>query len=376
MSERPPICIVQPHLNLVSETFIRAHAERLPAEVTIVHGMPPGIDGLPVLSQHSLAKAWRKLWRVAGQKPWSHENDLAYSVAFRRCGARAVLAEYGPTGVQVLAACRMAGVPLIVHFHGYDASQEVVLRDNADAYRRMFRHAAAVIAVSEPMKAKLLAIGAPGEKLHVNIYGVDCRLFEVTDAGRNPPIFLSAGRFVEKKGPHLTLLAFAEVWRKVPAVRLRMIGDGPLRPICEQMARALGLERAVAFVGRQPHAVVAEEMRMARAFLQHSIEASDGDSEGTPVAILEAQASGLPVISTRHAGIPDVVVEGRTGFLVDEGDAAGMAAWIERLAKDAPLATTLGAAARSRVLERLTMERSIDRLWRIIKGAMAAPVNG
>jgi len=112
-------------------------------------------------------------------------------------------------------------------------------------------------------------------------------------------------------------------------------------------------------------------MRRARGFLQHSIRASDGDSEGTPVAILEAQASGLPVIATRHAGIPDVVIEGRTGFLVDEGDVKRMAEGIARVAEDSPLATALGAAGRSRVLESFTMERSIDRLWGIIERALA-----
>jgi glycosyltransferase involved in cell wall biosynthesis len=112
---------------------------------------------------------------------------------------------------------------------------------------------------------------------------------------------------------------------------------------------------------------VAEEMRRARAFLQHSIRASDGDSEGTPVAILEAQASGLPVIATRHAGIPDVVLDGRTGFLVAEGDVNGMAEKIARLGEDAGLAAELGVEGRSHVLERFTMERSVASLWRIIE---------
>jgi len=371
MLDRLPICIVQPDRNVVSETFIKAHAERLPARVTVVYGDPPQIDGTPVMPQDPLAKGWRRVRRIAGNKPWSHELDRAYAVAFRRCGARAVLAEYGPTGVQVLEACRMTGVPLIVHFHGYDASQEAVLKENADGYRRIFAQAAAMIAVSEPMREKLLSMGAPGEKLHVNVCGVDCGLFQAADPGGNPPTFLATGRFVEKKGPHLTLLAFAEAWRKVPAIRLRMIGEGPLRSVCEHMARALDLDRVVTFLGSQTHDAVGEEMRRARGFLQHSIRASDGDSEGTPVAILEAQASGLPVIATRHAGIPDVVIEGRTGFLVDEGDVKRMAEGIARVAEDSPLATALGAAGRSRVLEGFTMERSIDRLWRIIERALA-----
>jgi colanic acid/amylovoran biosynthesis glycosyltransferase len=371
MIERLPLCIVQPNRDVVSETFIRAHAERLPARVTVVHGSPARIDGKPVLSEGTFATDWRKVRRrITGNRFWKPEVDLAYAVAFRRCGARAVLAEYGPTGVQVLEACRVLGLPLIVHFHGYDASHEAVLKENADGYRRMFEQAAALVVVSAPMKEQLLSMGAPGNKLHVNVYGVDCRAFTATDPGRNLPTFLAAGRFVEKKGPHLTLLAFAEAYRRIPAIRLRMLGDGPLRPICEHMARALELDGAITFLGSQTHDVVGEEMRMARAFLQHSIRASDGDCEGTPVAILEAQASGLPVVATRHAGIPEVVLEGRTGFLVDEGDVKTMGEGIERLAEEPPLASTLGTAGRSRVLERFTMERSIDRLWGIIQRAV------
>ena len=377
MSGKVPICIVQPELDVVSETFIKAHAERLPACVTVVHGSPARMDGKPVLSASMLATDWRRVRRrIGGNKAWKREIDRAYAIALRRCGARAVLAEYGPTGVQVLDACHAVGVPLIVHFHGYDASVETVLKDNADGYRRMFREAAALVAVSEPMKEQLTALGAPPEKVEVNAYGVDGKVFGPTDPGGNPSTFLTTGRFVEKKGPHLTLLAFAEAWRKAPAVRLRMIGDGPLRPMCEQIARALGLDRAVTFLGSQSHSIVGEEMRGARAFLQHSIRASDGDCEGTPVAILEAQATGLPVIATRHAGIPSVVREGGTGFLVDEGDVRAMAERIQQLAEDRPLATALGASGRSRVLTHFSMERSIDGLWRIIERALASRHGG
>jgi glycosyltransferase involved in cell wall biosynthesis len=368
---RVPICIVQPARHVISETFLQAHAERLPASVTVIDGVPPQIDGTPILSPGLLARGWRRLRGIAVLERTTSELDRAYLRAFRSRQARAVLAEYGPTGVRVLEACRRAAVPLVVHFHGYDASQEAVLTANADGYRRMFAQAAALVVVSVAMRDKLLALGAPAEKVHVNACGVDCRVFYATNPARNAPVFLTTGRFVEKKGPHLTILAFAEASRRLPAIRLRMIGEGPLRPACEQIAQAVGVGHAVTFLGGQSHQVVAEEMRRARAFLQHSIQASDGDSEGTPVAILEAQASGLPVIATRHAGIPDVVLDSRTGFLLAEGDVSGMAEKIERLGQDGDLATELGAAGRSHVLQCFTMERSVASLWRIIEQAIA-----
>jgi glycosyltransferase involved in cell wall biosynthesis len=111
-------------------------------------------------------------------------------------------------------------------------------------------------------------------------------------------------------------------------------------------------------------------MQQARAFVQHSITTHDGDSEGTPVAILEAGASGLPVVSTRHAGIQDAVIHEKTGLLVAEGDIHAMAEHMTRLAKDPQLAADLGKAGRDWVSSEYSMDKNITRLWSIIEAAM------
>jgi glycosyltransferase involved in cell wall biosynthesis len=110
-------------------------------------------------------------------------------------------------------------------------------------------------------------------------------------------------------------------------------------------------------------------MRRARLYAQHSIEAASGDVEGTPVAVLEAGATGLPVVSTRHGGIPDVVRHGETGLLVEEGDVAGMARQMLRLLRDPTQAAALGDAARRHVRHHFSAERSNGRLWTIIEGS-------
>jgi glycosyltransferase involved in cell wall biosynthesis len=166
----------------------------------------------------------------------------------------------------------------------------------------------------------------------------------------------------------LTLLAFAEVVRECPDARLTMIGDGPLWEACKQMARAMGIAEAVEFPGPRPPADVAKVLRGARAFVQHSLRPTHGDSEGTPVAVLEAGAAGLPVVATRHGGIVDVVVEDATGFLVDEGDVAGMARHMARLAAEPALAGAIGAKAREHISAHFSLEKTIDRLWRILTG--------
>jgi glycosyltransferase involved in cell wall biosynthesis len=220
------------------------------------------------------------------------------------------------------------------------------------------------------MEQRLLSLGAPPEKVHYNPCGADCSRFDGARPEDAPPILLAVGRMVEKKAPYLTLLAFATVYRSHPDAKLRMIGDGPLTGVCRDLARGLGIEHAVSFLSAQPPEIIREEMRRARCFVQHSVEASDGDCEGTPVAVIEAGASGLPVVSTRHAGIPDVVVNEETGFLVDERDVAAMAASMLRLVQEPSLAGRMGQAARRRIHAEFSLERRIAELGRIICDAM------
>jgi glycosyltransferase involved in cell wall biosynthesis len=277
-----------------------------------------------------------------------------------------VLAEFGPTGVAVMRLCQTAGMPLVVHFHGHDAYRRPLLAGIGQRYNELFAHAAAIIAVSRDMEQQLLGLGAPRAKLHYNPCGVDTAAFHGANPAQAPPVFLAVGRFVAKKGPQLTLRAFHAVWQRCPEARLLMVGDGPLWGACRRLARQLGLAPAVAFLGPQPHAKVAVLMRHAKAFVQHSRRASDGNAEGTPVAVLEAGASGLPVVATRHGGIRDVVLEETTGLLVDEGDVDGMAAAMLRLLRNPDLATRLGEAARQRVCTAFAMEQRIAHLQQIL----------
>jgi glycosyltransferase involved in cell wall biosynthesis len=367
MSEaRPRVVIVQAEPATPSETFLRAHAQHLPGCVAVLCGARPGIDGRSVFCQALPARVWRKALRLLRRQTWEAERTAAYLALFRRLRPDAVLAEYGGAAAAVTDACRIWGVPLVAHFHGYDASRRDYVAHMAAAYRAMFAVAAAVVAVSRPMRRRLIVLGAPAEKVHCNPCGIDCSAFDGADPAAAPPVFLAVGRFVPKKAPHLTLRAFAKARRDCPEARLRMVGDGPLRPACERLAGELGITAAVDFLGVLSPAAVQEEMRQARAFVQHSVEAPDGDCEGTPVAILEAGASGLPVVATLHAGIPDAVRADQTGLLVAEGDVDGMAACLLRLAREPALAAELGRAARAWVAGEFCMEQRIGRLWQII----------
>lgn len=363
------LCVVKNGPLNYSETFIRQHVTDLPAETVLLDRWPPWARAwertLPGRAAH-------RALHMLSPEAYGRRVTAAYVRHFERLRVDAVLAEFGPTGVAVTDACRRLGLPLVVHFHGYDASVRPVLEKYAAGYAAMFRQAAALVSVSRVMQRRLIEIGAPPEKVHYNPYGVNCDLFDGAEPARAPPVVLAVARFVEVKAPQLTLAAFAEALRQCPEARLRMIGDGPLLEECRSLAAGLSIDHAVTLPGRQPHHVVADEMRGARLFAQHSVEAASGGMEGTPVAVLEAGATGLPVVATRHGGIPDVVKDEETGLLFEERDVAGMARRMLRLLRDPAAAAALGAAARRRVREHFSAARRVGRLWEIIESSVAA----
>jgi glycosyltransferase involved in cell wall biosynthesis len=364
------VCIIQYSQETLTETFLRAQRERLPAEVRVIHGFLPHMDDQCLLPKSLVRRASHKLRRMLTSESWDWEITRAFVRGFRIIRPDVVLAQYGTNGVRVMDACKQLKLPLVVHFHGCDISNRDLIDEQMQAYPVLFDRAAAIIAVSRVMERRLIALGAPPDKVHYNPYGVDCTAFEGGDPEEADAVFLAVGRFVEKKAPHLTVLAFAEVHRHFPQAELRMIGEGPLLALCRDLVNGLGISGAVDFLGSQPPEVVRSEMRRARAFVQHSMEAENGDCEGTPVAILEAGATGLPVVSTRHAGIIDVVIEGQTGLLVDERDVAGMAEKMLCLARHPELAGLLGHAARDRVAGHFSIDRSIARLWWILQSSI------
>ncbi len=374
----PEVCLIKPLKSAYSETFIQAHLDRLPARVACLYGQwfptrradDRRLLPLPLyLLKNGVRAAARGLGLVSEETAAGVARNLdtrGLAHYLRRNRVATVLAEYGPTGAAVAEACQRARVPLVTHFHGFDAHDRRILAEYGAAYGRMFAAAGAVVAVSRDMERQLLGLGCPREKLHYNPYGVDPEVFAPAAAGANPPRFLAVGRFVDKKAPHLTLLAFRQVAASQPEARLQMIGDGDLCEACKQLARSLGLGDKVEFLGPRAHAEVAAAMRQARAFVQHSVTTSWGDMEGTPVAVLEAGAAALPVVATRHAGLQEAVVHGKTGFLVAEGDVDGMAVHMLALARDPDLAAHLGRRGREHICTKFSMARSIGRLWEIM----------
>ena len=370
------LCIVLPKMPAISETFLRAHVDHLSPDrrlllrhegrLTREDGSllaPGGVRGLPRRVRNKVNRVF------VGKAP----RDIAADF-FKANHVDVVLAEYGQTGSATAASCRLAGVPLVVHFHGYDASNRIELERHADGYQRMFKSANAIVVVSKAMQRQLLSLGAPEEKVRLNCYGTKIDERPASDPASNPPTLVGVGRFVEKKAPHLTILAFAKAAADRPDARLILAGDGPLWGACVSLVKALSLEHAVELPGLIDHERVSVLMQQARAFVQHSVVASNGDSEGTPLAVLEAAAAGIPVISTRHAGIPDVIESGVTGFLVDEFDIDGMATFMRQVLDDPNQAASVGREARAYISANLSLPQSLERLRTILNEAAAEGV--
>lgn len=380
-----------------TETFILRHASDFQGRALLVHGQPPRVehvggdgneggvggdpgdggdprDGGGGYYEIGLARrAGMRLGRRLGLSTEASLNDSRYKRLLRERRPAVVLAEFGPSGVAVNEACQALGIPFVVFFHGYDLHVNEVRDAHIDGYRRLFNEAAAIICGAPTMREILLEIGAPPPRTFVcESSGIDCHAFSPPERPSHPPDearFVHIGRFVDKKAPHLTLLAFAAVLAREPGARLDMVGSGRLLGASIDLSRALRIDRAVTFHGALPHDGVMRTLKGARAFVQHSVTALNGDSEGTALAVLEAGACGVPAVVTRHAGFKDTVVDGDTGFLVEERDVDAMAERMLFLARYREEAAAMGGRARARVKHYFNHERSIARLGAILEWA-------
>jgi len=256
-----------------------------------------------------------------------------------------------------LCLVRELRVPVFVHAHGCDVSEWLATPEGRAACLS-YNDADGIITMSRFSRDRLVALGIDAAKVHVIPYGVDVPDRPLLRAERGIIRCVAVGRLVPKKAPLSTLHAFLRASQVHPSLRLDYVGTGELSAAMEQRVRTLGLDGRVTLHGAQPHEVVLRLLQGADIFLQHSVtDRQSGDEEGLPVAILEAMAQGLPVVSTRHAGIPEAVLDGVTGYLVEEGDSLGMAERIVALAGDPDVRARMGEAGWRRVREHFSWEK-------------------
>ena len=331
---------------------------------------PYKCNGVSILQFPINVKIFRKLIKNALPYIYKRLYDNQLERFLRQYHFDAVLCNFGTYGANIADACHKVDIPFVVHFHGYDAFAHKTLARFAVAYRTMFEKAAFIIAVSEDMRLQLIQLGAPANKVVLRPYGVNTKLFSDAHPATNSKVLLFVGRFTAKKDPVSLLKAFHYAHQSVPDAKLVMIGRGELSQLVLKTIKELHVQDSVEVLGWQKPEEVACRMQQARAYVQHSVFAPNGDSEGSPVAIIEAAGCGLPVISTRHAGIKESVIEGVTGYLVDEGNWQGMGEYMIKLLNDPELAGKMGQAGRRHILEYYDIEQQMDVIKKILEKAI------
>ena len=362
------ICITRSERYSYSETFIRdqiAGFSKLAEVFTIHSGRLPERKEDGTLLSSTLFWILHKIIKGVSGKRNNYFGNYGLRKYFQSNKIDVVLANYGLSAAHLMPVCRELNIPLLVIFHGHDATDKKFLRQYANKYKALFAYASTIITVSRDMRIRILELGADPEKIQVVPCGVDVLKFTPSVAAKEN-LFIAVGRFVAKKGPLYTIQAFYNVWKKYPATKLIMVGNKKgLFEKCNELVIELGMHEAVVFPGILSQQEISNLMGKALAFLQHSVTAPNGDMEGTPVSILEACASGLPVISTFHGGIKDAVIHDKTGFLVNEGDVEGMTGFMIKILENPTLAISMGREGRLHVTTHYNQNKQIEKLHKL-----------
>lgn len=273
--------------------------------------------------------------------------------------------QYGPLGT-IATELRRRGLiegKIVTTFRGYDLS--TVIQANPACYQTLFQHGDLMMPNNADFQKRLVELGCPAEKIVVQREGINCAQFRFQPRQLRPgqkPRFLTASRLTEKKGIAYVLESLSQVARRVGPVEYRIVGDGPLR--AELMARAQKMppEVDVCFVGWKGPAEVATEMAEAHVLIQASVKASSGNEEGIPNVLKEAMACGMPVIGTYHAGIPELIQDRVSGYLVPERDVDALADCISSLIESAGSWHDMGVAGREKIEAEYDMDKLNDQL--------------
>jgi colanic acid/amylovoran biosynthesis glycosyltransferase len=232
---------------------------------------------------------------------------------------------FGHIALEMQHIATRLGIPMTAYFLGVDAS--ACLKD--PFYRDKLKRStfAAIFVNSEDMKKRLTPFLPQETKCYVAYCGIPLEKFIFRQRHTVPrgALFLQVSRLDKKKGIAVTLKAFSRYLKQTdPNARLVIGGDGPLKDELLNLSTSLGLNQNVTFLGAIRYQKYIELLQAADVFMHPSITADDGDMEGLPTAICEAMACGLPVIATRHSGIPEIIDDLENGFLAEENDVDGL----------------------------------------------------
>ncbi len=291
------------------------------------------VELIPKPRVNPVRHGWQKF--VERRPPIVYRGEYqALSKLLERRGADLMHIYFGHTGVHLLPFIECWGKPCVVSFHGADVMLKAANPDYATKLRRVFEAAPLILARSRSLERRLITLGCPPDKIRINRTGVPLQQFPMVRREAPPDgewNFLQACRLIPKKGLTTCLRAFAIFQKANRRAQLFIAGKGPLQPALEVLAAQLGVSSHVHFTGFLSQADLLDLYHRSHIFLHPSEMPADENQEGIPNSILEAMATGLPVLATRHGGIPEAVEHGRCGALVDERDYEALAAEMKKM---------------------------------------------
>jgi glycosyltransferase involved in cell wall biosynthesis len=382
-SSSPRVIVYRKYLLPPSETFIRQQVTALKrwCPVLFCEQMAKHSLDLEGLEPITLCR------RRAGFSNFSYKVHRTLGLThapsaslFRAAGAQLIHVHFGTDAVDIWPQIRTLNLPILVTLHGYDINTS---RDwwesgaGGIARRtypsRLLRLTALpnidFIAVSEAIRQQAVAFGVPAHKVTKQHIGIDTDLFTPAETDQSRPGVLFVGRLVEKKGVEYLIRACAIAFREAPSSELVIAGDGPLRNELTQLAASLGVRTR--FLGTVTPERVRELLHDARVFCLPSITAVNGDAEGFGLVLLEAQASGVPVVTSARGGAQEGLIEGETGFSFPEKDVVGLATHLSRLLTDDDLHARQAQAAVMFVRQTFDLARCTGELETLYDRAVA-----
>lgn len=333
------------------------------------------------LANPRMARVAAQLLAGRGQRdPFSRPYLLGAAMSLRSPREYDVIhGQFGPDGIKAILL-RDAGAlrgRVVVSFRGHDLSG-FILANSERIYDRLFREAELLMPVSAKMKNRLVELGCDANRIEVLRTGVDLEKFSPAKGDRDPqaPVrIISVGRFVEKKGFEYGIRAVAKVAAANPNIEYEIVGDGSLRAELQSLIQQLNVGGVIRLLGAKPPEEVARILPRADIMLTPSVTAADGDEEGIPNTTREGMACALAIVATDHAGIGELVEDGKSGYIVPERDVDGLAEKLTVLIQNADLRAGMGAAGRAFMEQNDDIDLINDRLVALYHNALQpAPI--
>jgi colanic acid/amylovoran biosynthesis glycosyltransferase len=293
----------------------------------------------------------------------------------------AIHAQFGPYGVLASQLVDIGAIcgPIVTSFRGYDAGKE--LRSNRTAYLKLFRRGALFLPVSQSLLQRLVDAGCDPAKIRVHHSGISTKVLRFSPRARAAGAVTKAitiARLAEKKGVRYGIEAVAQVLAAGRAIEYTIVGDGPLRGELQVLIDRLEIGAHVMLTGWKTHEEVLALMESAHILVAPSVTAGDGDEEGIPNVAKEAMALGLPVLGTRHGGIPELIEDGVSGLLVPERNSEALTTSLIELIDHPERWASMGQVGRRRIEEEYEIDRLNDELINLYRslGVRAALESG